>query len=184
MLASPRINVSKRQGANALKSEVHISHQTLTPEGDWGEGSRGGVTWPFLPPLGTRLPPADSVGEGKPSPCFSPAPFSFSSAWILSRHPHDPVATSSNFPSGRRSARATRLGPSSFECVSFSCRTKVGARAWQRGGRKVHGVCGAKHTHTHTHNDPRERERGKHQSSGRWAFSTFPLKRKKKFFKL
>lgn len=34
---------------------------------------------------------------------------------------------------------------------------------------------------THRENDPRERERGKHQSSGRWAFSTFPLKRKKVF---
>lgn len=65
----------------------------------------------------------------------------------------------------------------SFECVSFSFRTKVGVRAWQRGGRKVRGVCREK---KHREKDPRERERGKHQSSGRWAFSTFPLKRKKK----
>ncbi|XP_011843827.1 PREDICTED: uncharacterized protein LOC105545484 [Mandrillus leucophaeus] len=45
---------------------------------------------------------------------------------------------------------------------------------------KVHGVCREKKIHTR--NDPRERERGKHQLPGRWAFSTFPLKRKK-FFK-
>ncbi|XP_063494580.1 uncharacterized protein [Symphalangus syndactylus] len=86
------------------------------------------------------------------------------------------VATS---PSSRLKVRATS-GPS-FEGVSFSSRTKVGARALRRGCRKVHGVCREKKIHTR--NDPRERERGKHQLPGRWAFSTFPLKRKK-FFKL
>lgn len=48
----------------------------------------------------------------------------------------------------------------------------------QRGQESTQRVSREK---TQRESDPRERERGKHQSSRHWAFSTFPLKRKKVF---